>query len=122
MVKEIAYIAYPSGDVKPTREWYEKMLGLKFNAPFAEGDVEKYNEAPVGSGFFSLMTAEWLEREPGTGVGVTFEVENMDDAIRQLREKGVEVGDPYDTPVCRIVSFNDPEGNKIILHQITVPH
>lgn len=122
MIKEIAYTAYPSSDVKPTREWYEKTLGLKFNAPFEEEGVEKYNEAKVGSGYFSLMTTEWLQRDPGTGAGITFEVENMDAAIGQLREKGVAIEDPMDTPVCRIATFEDPEGNQIILHQITVPH
>ena len=122
MIKEIAFTAYPSNDVKPTREWYEKTLGLKFSAPFAEDGVEKYNEARVGNGYFSLMTHEWMERKPGSGVGVAFEVENMDDAIRELRAKGIDIGDPYETPVCKVTSFDDPEGNKVTLHQITVPH
>ena len=46
----------------------------------------------------------------------------VDEAIGQLREKGVTIEAPMDTPVCRIATFEDPEGNQIILHQITVPH
>lgn len=122
MLKDIAFVAYPSKSVQSTREWYEKTLGMKFNGPYAEDGVEKYNEAPVGSGTFSLMTHEWIEREPGTGCGVAFEVANMDDALAQLRAKGVEVADPYETPVCKVASFSDPEGNKVTLHQVTVPH
>ncbi len=122
MIKEIAFTAYPSNDVKSTREWYEQMLGLKFSGPFEEDGVEKYNEANVGAGCFALITPEWIEREPGTGAGVAFEVDNLDEALRQLRSQGVEVGDPYETPVCKISSFNDPEGNKITFHQVTVPH
>ena len=122
MLKEIAFVAYPSKAVRSTREWYEKNLGMKFTMPYEENGVEQYNEAPVGSGTFSLMTHEWIEREPGTGSGVAFEVDNLDEAIADLRGKGIDVSDAYETPVCKVSSFNDPEGNKITLHQVTVPH
>lgn len=122
MIKEIAFSAYPAKNVKSTREWYEKTLGLKFSGAFEEEGVEKYNEAKVGNGYFSLMTTEWLERDAGSGVGVTFEVDNMDQALRDLRAGGIQVADPYETPVCKVASFDDPEGNKITFHQITVPH
>ncbi len=122
MLKDIAFVAYPSENVQKTREWYEATLGMKFNGPYAEGGVEMYNEAPVGNGTFSLMSHEWVERKPGTGCGVVFEVENLDDTVAQLRAKSVEVSDPYETPVCKVSSFNDPEGNRVSLHQVTVPH
>ena len=122
MIKEIAFIAYPSNNVKSAREWYEKTLGMKFGTPFEEDGVEKYNECNLNNGYFSLMTSEWTEREPGTGSGVAFEIDDLDEAIKQLRAKGIEIEDPYVTPVCKIASFNDPEGNKVTLHQITVPH
>ncbi len=122
MVKEIAFIAYPCADVASTRGWYEKHLGLKFTAPYAEDGVEKYNEAPVGNACFSLMTHEWIERKPGTGAGVAFEVDDLNAALTQLKSHGIEVSALYETPVCKLSSFTDPEGNKITLHQITVPH
>jgi predicted enzyme related to lactoylglutathione lyase len=122
MIKEIAYTAYPSDNVQPTREWYERTLGLNFTAPYAEDGVEKYNEAQIGNTWFSLMTTEWLGRPAGSGVGVMFEVDNIENTARELRDKGVAVEDIYETPVCKITSFTDPEGNKVSLHQMTVPH
>jgi len=122
MVKEIAFVAYPSRNIKSTREWYEAVLGLNFGPPFAEDGVEQYAEAHLGSGYFSLMTSDWLEREPGTGAGVAFEVDDIDKTVADLRAKGVDAGDPYETPVCKVSSFSDPEGNKVTLHQTTVPH
>lgn len=122
MIKEIAFVAYPSRSVKATREWYQTMLGLKFGPPFAEDGVEQYAESQVGSGYFSLMTSDWMEREPGSGVGVAFEVDDIEETLAGLRAKGVKAGDPYETPVCKVASFEDPEGNKVTLHQITVPH
>jgi predicted enzyme related to lactoylglutathione lyase len=122
MIKEIAFTAYPAGDVEKLRRWYEDKLGLKFSAPFAEDGVEMYNEAKIGDGYFSVMTSKWIERDPGSASGVVFEVDDIDKTVTDLRGKGVEVEDVYDTPVCRITSFEDLEGNKVSLHQVTVPH
>ena len=122
MIKEIAFNAYPSKDVAGTRAWYEENLGLKFSGPYTEDGVEKYNEAPVGNGYFSLMAAEWIGRDPGSASGVVFEVDDIEAAAKTLRDRGVAVEDIYETPVCKVTSFADPEGNKVSLHQITVPH
>jgi predicted enzyme related to lactoylglutathione lyase len=122
MIKEIAFTAYPSANVQSTREWYERVLGLTFSAPYAEDGVEQYNEAHVGNGWFSLMNHEWMERDAGTGAGVSFEVDNIEAAADNVRAHGVAVADIYETPVCKLASFSDPEGNRVTLHQITVPH
>jgi predicted enzyme related to lactoylglutathione lyase len=122
MIKEIAFTAYPAKDVAKLRGWYEQSLGLKFSGPYEEDGVEKYNEAKIGDGYFSIMTYEWMERDPGSASSIVFEVDNIDDAVADLRTKGVAAGDPYETPVCKIASFDDLEGNKVSLHQVTVPH
>ncbi len=117
MIKDIAYTAYPSDDVAGTRAWYEETLGLTFAGPYVEDGVEKYNEAHLSNGCFSLMSSEWVGREPGSAAGIVFEVEDIDAAMRLLRAKGVAVADLFDGPVCRQTSLADPEGNKITLHQ-----
>ena len=117
MIKEIAFTAYPSDDVAATRTWYEQMLGLAFAGPYVEDGKEKYNEAHLGNGCFSLMASEWVGRAPGTAAGIVFEVDDIESAMRSLREKGVSVEDIFDGPVCRQASLADPEGNRITLHQ-----
>ena len=119
MIKDIAFTAYPSANVKAAREWYEKMLGLKFTGAFEENGVEQYNEANVGPACFALMNHQWIERDPGTGCGVAFEVGDIEATSKALRDAGVSVQDIYTTPVCKVTSFEDPEGNKVTLHQST---
>ncbi len=122
MIKEIAFTAYPSKDVATMRQWYEDKLGLKFDGAYEEDGVEKYNQSNINGGYFSIMTHEWMQRDPGSASGVVFEVDDIDKTVADLRAKGVDAEDPYATPVCKIASFNDLEGNKVSLHQITVPH
>jgi predicted enzyme related to lactoylglutathione lyase len=122
VIKEIAFTAYPSKDVATLRKWYEDKLGLKFGSPYEEDGVEKYNEANVGGGYFSILWHEWQDRAPGSASGVVFEVDDIDKETAELRGKGIDVEDPYATPVCKITSFEDLEGNKVSLHQVTVPH
>lgn len=119
MIKEIAFIAYPCRNVESTRLWYEEMLGLKFAGAYTEDGIEKYNEAHIGGGCFSLMSDEWLSGAAGTGVGITFEVEDLSAATARLRMKGVEVTDLFDGPKCKQGTLRDPEGNRITLHQRT---
>ena len=122
IVKEIAFTAYPAKDVAALRRWYQDVLEIPFSKPFLEDGVEKYVEANIAGGYFSLMTNEWVDRAPGSASGIVFEVNDLDHLITTLRGKGVAVEDPYATPVCKITSFSDPEGNKVSLHQTTVPH
>lgn len=122
MIKEIAFTVYPAKDVAGLRKWYEDKLDLKFSGPYEEEGVEKYNEAKIGDGYFSVMTNEWAERSPGSASGIVFEVDDIDKSITDLRGRGVEVDDAYETPVCKITSFVDGEGNRVSFHQVTVPH
>jgi len=116
-IKDLAFVAYPSDDVAGTRAWYENMLGLTFAGPYVEDGVEKYNEAHLATSCFSLMASEWVGRPPGAGAGAVFEVDDIYAAMRELREKGVAIDDVFDGPVCKQASFNDPEGNKLTLHE-----
>lgn len=118
MVKDIAFTAYPSNDVAALRRFYGDALGLTFEDPYEQDGVEKYAEARVGSGWFALVTAEWSAFPHADCVA--FEVDDVERATAQLRERGLKVEEIHETPVCKIGAFFDPEGNKVTLHQTTV--
>ena len=118
MVKDIAFTAYSAKDVAALRDFYAKNLGFTFTAPYSEDGELMYDEAQVGTGYFSVMTTEWLETAPCGGVA--FEVDDLTKTLADLRAKGISVEDPHETPVCVLSSFSDPEGNKVTLHQSTL--
>jgi len=118
MIRDIAFTAYPCADVASTRAWYERHLGLAFSGPYEEDGAEKYNEANVGSGCFALMWHQWMETAPGSGNGLAFEVDDIAASAEKLRNDGVDVAPIYETPVCKLTTLRDREGNKITLHQM----
>ncbi len=117
MIKLIAFTAYPCADVASTRAWYERNLGLEFMGPYSEDGTEKYNEAHIGSGCFSLMWHGWMEAAAGIGNGITFEVDDIARSVTILRNSGVTVGAIEAMPTCKITSLRDPEGNRNSLHE-----
>lgn len=118
MIKEIAYTAYASKDVKAMRDWYRDKLGLTFSNPYEENGTLMYAESEIGNnGWFSLMAAEWIGATPGGASGIVFEVDDIEKTKSELGAKGVEGDDIYDTPVCRVFSCKDLEGNKLTFHQ-----
>lgn len=120
MIKEIAFTAYPAKDVVKVRDFYRDVLGLSFNGPFDENGILKYDEAVLNGGCFAVLTEEWAGRPAGSACSIAFEVDDIERARKDLTARGVAVEEIYDTPVCRITSFEDPEGNKVSLHQRSV--
>ena len=120
MIKEIAFTAYPAKDVAKLRSFYTDKLGIKFGQPYSEDGIEKYADAQIGNGWFAIITSEWAG--DGTAASIAFEVDDVDKAFADLRAAGVSVGEIHDTSVCKMGSFTDLEGNRVTLHQITVPH
>lgn len=121
MIKDIAFVAYPSENVTATRAWYEQHLGLNFTGPYVEQGLEMYNEANIGAACFALMHPAFAQQPAGSGHGCAFEVDDLDATVAQLRDAGLAVNDIYQTPVCKISGLSDPDGNKITLHQRTAP-
>ncbi len=121
MITAIAFTAYPARDVAALRRFYTGVLGLTFSDPYCEDGTEKYAEAQIGSGCFSLMTSDWMEVAPGSCAAVAFEVDDIERSFADLGKHGIPTPEIHETPVCKLGSFRDPEGNKITLHQLTAP-
>jgi predicted enzyme related to lactoylglutathione lyase len=122
VIKEIAFTAYPAADVATLRQFYVELGVPLGDAMTGEDGRAAYTEGKVGEGYFALLLDEWLERPKGSGAGVVFEVDDLEKMSADLRAKGIDVSEPMDFPACKLANFNDPEGNKVSLHQTTIPH
>lgn len=115
-IKEIAFTAYPVTDVARARKFYEDALGLVPTMVFGEG-AQQWVEYDVGAATLAIgnFGDQWA---PGkSGGSVSFEVDNFEQAMQDLKGKGVSFyQEPFESPVCRMAFVSDPDGNAVGLH------
>lgn len=116
-VIEIAFTGYSVTDLKRARNFYEGSLGLEVSRVF--GDEENaWVEYDIGLGTISIgnMMPGW---KPGTQGGIVgLEVDDFDQAVAKVKADGVRfIHDTIETPVCRMVTVLDPDGNAITIHK-----
>jgi len=115
--KEIAFVAYAVTRMARARKFYEKVLGLKPNG-FSSGKVKSmWMEYDIGPGTLAIGVSE--EFKPSKqGTSAALEVADFDEAVAHLKKHRVKfIIGPKDFPLCRMVMFRDPDGNRIALHQ-----
>ncbi len=105
-------ITVPSIDLNKSIPFYEK-LGLKLIVK----SLPHYArfECPDGNATFSIHLVDELPK--GDGISVYFELDNLDEYVNQLIEKGIEFEElPEDRNwLWREARLKDLDGNKLIL-------
>ena len=115
-VEQVDFITIPTRDASRAVEFYRDVLGLP-ESEFSKGEVEAPN---VTLGF-------WNPEEDGiefkaNEAGFALRVPDVAEARRALEAEGVEfIGDTYDSSVCHMGFFKDPDGNVVILHRRYAP-
>jgi predicted enzyme related to lactoylglutathione lyase len=119
-ITELAFAGYSVADMKRAKTFYEGVLGLKKSRAFGQfnGD-DQWVEYDIGTGCLALIAGGAREWPPGsTGVAVALEVENFEEAMKELRAAKVKfVFEPTETPVCWTAVLNDPDDNRIVVHK-----
>ena len=112
MIERLDFVAIPSRDADRTRAFYIETLGLR------PDDKAKY-EFWVGQTCFGIWEPERIGREfePQRNAHLALHVDDIESARAELEGKGVEfIGEIFDTGVCHMAFFRDPEGNDLMLH------
>ena len=115
MVKGIGFVVYTVSDVEKAKAFYRDVVGLG-----EPKDLHKaWSEFDVGGTTFAVVTGgESLGMPPGSSFSVAFEVDNVDAEFKRLKEKGVDINEPFESPTCWASFAKDPDGNRFALHQL----
>jgi catechol 2,3-dioxygenase-like lactoylglutathione lyase family enzyme len=102
-------------------EFYGSTLGLKRN-PVSKNEWPEFEAENVG---LVLSTPEQKgggEYQPEYGIALR--VADVQESMDRLRNAGVEFEfpDPYDSGVCHMAFFKDPDGNGLMLHRRYAPY
>jgi len=115
-ILDIAFTGTPVTDIKRARDFYEGVLGLK---PTMESAGGLWVEYSVGSATFGIGCYGEVWKPASDGTCVAFEVADLNAEISELQAKNVTVAmGATDTPICRFAIICDPDGNRILLHEI----
>ena len=107
-------VFYYVRDMDRSIRFYREKLGL----PLVSRDfVARFD---IDGVLFELVPAP--KNEPVSGAGnarLCFQVQEIKQAIAQLRSKGVETSEIKSEPGGLLVFFKDPDGNELCLWQYT---
>jgi predicted enzyme related to lactoylglutathione lyase len=117
MIKKVAFTMYPVIDMDRARKFYETILQLKPGSIASNNGWVEY-DLPQG-GCFTLTTFSQTTPSTSSGGCISFEVDNLEEMIADLKNKQVEIkADNIISPVCKMAVIVDSEGNQILLHQL----
>jgi catechol 2,3-dioxygenase-like lactoylglutathione lyase family enzyme len=115
-VEQVDFITIPTRDVKRSVEFYRDVLGIP-ESTHRGAEVE----APNVTLSFWNPEEQGVEFQPNMA-GFAIRVADVAEARKELEAKGVEfLGETYDSSVCLMGFFKDPDGNTVILHNRYAP-
>jgi catechol 2,3-dioxygenase-like lactoylglutathione lyase family enzyme len=119
-VERTDFISVPVTDLERSTAWYRDTLGLEQTShgawpEFQLGEnVSLYLIDPTNIG------QEF--RGPHTS-SIALRVPDVAEARAELESRGVEFhGETFDSGVCHMAFFADPDGNELMLHRRYAPH
>lgn len=120
LVTGVDFVALPTRDLEETVRFYGETLGLERSAYYPE---RGYAEFETGNLTLSIMSPEKMGMEHFTSrAPIALHVDDMEQARARLTDAGVEFqGDAFDTGVCLMSFFSDPNGNALMLHHRYAP-
>ena len=118
MITKTDFIGIPSTDAERSRAFYGETLGLR---PDDRGRFEFW----AGDTCFAIWepAKQGMPFAPQKNAHPALHVEDVEAARKELEAKGVEfAGDTFDTGVCHMALFTDPDGNDLMLHNRYAPY
>jgi predicted enzyme related to lactoylglutathione lyase len=118
MLKKVAFTMFPVKDTARARAFYEGALGLSVGSHSANGVWTEY-DLPGGGCLALFKHPDPKSAAAPGGASIAFEVEDLDVLVARLKSEGVKfMADDIQSPVCRMATLQDSEGNTIILHKL----
>ena len=118
-VEHVDFVSVPVTDLERSTRWYAETLGLP------QTGFGAWPEFKLGDNvFLYLLDPTNIGQQfqgPHTSA-IALRVADVAETKRALEEQGVQFdGDVFDTGVCHMAQFADPDGNRLMLHRRYAP-
>ena len=119
-VRGVDFVAVPTHDLDAAVAFYGDTLGLRRSAYRPD---RHFAEFETGNLTISVIDPEAMGMEHHANRNhIALHVDDVETARAILEERGVTfAGDTFDTGVCLMALFADPDGNALMLHHRYAP-
>ena len=119
IVERTDFIAVPVTDLERSTRFYRDTLGLE---QVGDGTWPEFQLGENISLYLLDPTNIGQEFEGPHTASIALRVADVEEARRELEAKGVVfAGETFDTSVCHMAHFTDPDGNVLMLHRRYAP-
>jgi catechol 2,3-dioxygenase-like lactoylglutathione lyase family enzyme len=119
IVERTDFVSVPVTDLERSTAWYRDTLGLP---QISEGAWPEFQLGENVSLYLIDPTNIGREFNGPNHGSIALRVFDVEETKRELEGRGVEFGgDVFDTGVCHMAFFADPDGNALMLHRRYAP-
>ncbi|RLP86979.1 glyoxalase superfamily protein [Micromonospora sp. CV4] len=123
-VTHVQLLSVPVADQDRARDFYVDVLGfdLIWDNPMGPDGGRWVQVAPPGAATALTLVTWFPTMAPGSLKGLVLETDDLDADVARLRERGVDFADGgvRSAPWGRYATFDDPDGNGIVLQATRV--
>ena len=117
---KLELVAIPVSDVDRAKAFYTERVGFHADHDHTVSDDVRFVQlTPPGSACSIALGRGIVEGQPGSAKGLQLVVADADAAHAELSSRGVDVSDVQDLPWGRFVFFEDPDGNRWSVQEIS---
>ena len=122
IVERTDFISVPVTDMARSKEFYGETLGLPLVRHSEEQGFPEYQLGDNVSMYLLDMKSIGSEFTAPHTASIALRVADVEETRRELEAKGVVfAGDTFDSSVCHMAFFRDPDGNALMLHRRYAP-
>jgi catechol 2,3-dioxygenase-like lactoylglutathione lyase family enzyme len=118
-IKKIQVVSVPVSDQDKAKEFYSNVLEMEVLQDMRMDENSRWIQLQPRGGETSLTLVTWFPTmAAGSLKGLVLETDDLEGTIAEMASKGFTIAAEIDSqPWGRFVSFDDPDGNGIILRQ-----
>jgi catechol 2,3-dioxygenase-like lactoylglutathione lyase family enzyme len=115
-ITHVQVLSIPVSDQDRAKRFYAETLGFTVLADSQFTPEMRWVMLAPPSGGTAITLVTWFPTmAPGSLKGTVLESDDLDADVAALRAKGVQLTDPETAPWGRFTTFDDPDGNGIVL-------
>jgi len=120
LIGEVDFVGMPTRDLEAAARFYGETLGLRRSVYLPERNYAEFETDNVTLSVYNAA-AMGLEHNVNPNA-LALHVDDVAQARATLEGRGVSfAGDTFDTGVCHMAFFADPDGNALMLHHRYAP-